>query len=276
VYKSSAKFQSYDMAKNLNVALLPLEIIWGDKQQNLQNLEAYMQQLHPATDLLILPETFSTGFITSTDKEEVRNYAERNTGATIDFIKMLAHKHGVAIAGSYIADSGGSLYNRAFFIEPSGEETFEDKKHLFTMANEDKVFSHGHKRLAVRYRGWNLAMVICYDVRFPVWCRNANNEYDTLIAVANWPKVRVDAWEQLLKARAIENEAYVCAVNCKGTDLNGFEYDGLSAIYDFKGKSINVVNEGSPFIYASLDMDKLSRFREKFPAWKDADSFSIL
>lgn len=264
------------MAKNLNVALLPLEITWGDKEQNLKNLEQYMQQLHPATDLLILPETFSTGFITSKDKEAVRIYAERNTGKTIDFVKSLSARYGVAIAGSFIADSGGSLYNRAFFIEPSGEESFEDKKHLFTMAGEQMVFSHGHKRLSVRYRGWNIAMVICYDIRFPIWCRNVGNEYDALIAVANWPKVRVDAWEQLLKARAIENEAYVCAVNCNGTDLNGFEYDGCSGVFDFKGKHIGITQDTSPFIYASLDMDKLTRFREKFPAWRDADQFSIL
>jgi predicted amidohydrolase len=264
------------MDKSLNRALFPLEIKWGDKETNLTHVAEAMRRLHPATDLVILPETFSTGFITSKDKEEVRKYAERNTGATIDYVKRLAAEHGVAIAGSFIADSGGSLYNRAFFIEPSGEETFADKKHLFTMAGEDKIFSHGYDRLSVRYRGWNLTMVICYDIRFPVWCRNVGNEYDALIAVANWPTVRVDAWNQLLKARAIENEAYVCAVNCKGTDLNDFIYDGASAVIDFKGKEISKPSETSPFIYASLEMEKLSRFREKFPAWNDSDSFKLL
>ncbi len=259
---------------NLNVALFPMEIKWEDKEHNLTCLAENMEMLHPETDLLILPETFSTGFITG-DKEHVRPYAERNTQATIDFLKELAHRQNVAIAGSFIADSGGSLYNRAFFIEPSGDEVFADKKHLFTMAGEHKVFSKGTERLYARFRGWNIAMVVCYDIRFPVWCRNVNNEYDILIAVANWPIVRVDAWNKLLIARAIENEAYVCAVNCKGVDTNNFEYDGSSAIIDFKGKNIEVAVEGSPFLYASLSMEKLERFRTKFPAWSDADNFKI-
>lgn len=259
---------------NLNVALFPMEIMWEEKEQNLVNLAQAMRLLHPATDLLVLPETFSTGFITG-DKEHVRPFAERNTGATIDFLKDLAEKHSVAIAGSFIADSGGSLYNRAFFIEPGGEETFADKRHLFTMAGEQKVFSYGHDRLSVRYRGWNIAMVVCYDIRFPVWCRNRGNEYDVLLCVANWPKVRVGAWNTLIPARAIENEAYVCAVDCMGTDTGGFEYDGSSMIVDFKGKRIDRPAEGTPFRCASLSKESIDRFREKFPAWRDADSFDF-
>lgn len=262
---------------NLNIALLPLEIRWGDKEANLVALESALAILHPATDLVVVPETFSTGFPSGLDKESVRPLAERNSGNTVEILKMLAERHNVAIAGSFIADSGGSLYNRGFFIEPGGEETFADKKHLFTMAGEDKVFSAGYNRLKIRYRGWNLSLIICYDLRFPVWCRNVNNQYDALIAVANWPKVRVNAWNSLLPARAIENEAYLLAVDCKGTDNAGFEYDGSSAVIDFKGKVIaDTPAPGTPFIYASLDMEALLRFRNKFPAWKDADSFRIL
>lgn len=261
--------------KNLNVCLFPMEIKWGDKTHNLKTLESACERVHPETDLLILPETFSTGFPAGMNKEEIRLLAERNTEDTIDFLKFLAAKYSFAIAGSFIANSGGSLYNRAFFIEPSGDEHFADKRHLFTMAGEDKNFSHGYDRMKVRFRGWNLAMIVCYDVRFPVWCRNVNNEYDALIAVANWPKVRVDAWNQLLKARAIENEAYVLGVDCTGVDSGGFEYDGSSPAIDFKGKEIGVTTEDSPFIYASLSMEKLTRFREKFPAYRDADSFRI-
>lgn len=264
-------------ASNLNVALLPLEIKWGDKQTNLKNVEEAFRMLHPATDLVVLPETFSTGFPSGNDKEQVRAMSERNTGATVEFVKGLARRHSVAVAGSFIADSGGSLYNRAFFIEPGGEETFADKRHLFTMAGEDKVFSPGFTRLKVRYRGWNIAMVVCYDIRFPVWCRNELNAYDVLIAVANWPQVRVDAWNQLLRARAIENEAYVLGVNCKGTDLAGFDYPGASGAYDFKGRqTASGASAETPFMYASLDMEKLLRFRDKFPAWRDADTFRLL
>lgn len=261
--------------KNLNVCLIPLEITWADKQANFDKLLSLMERVHPDTDLVVLPETFSTGFPSGMTKEEIRPLAERNTGATIDFLKSLASKYNVGIAGSFIADSGGSLYNRAFFIEPGGEETFEDKRHLFTMAGEHNIFSHGHKRMKVRFRGWEISMIICYDVRFPVWCRNVGNEYDLLIAVANWPEVRVDAWNQLLKARAIENECYVVGVNCSGTDPAGFNYDGSSAVIDFKGKVISNPTDTS-LIYATLNMEKLLRFREKFPAYKDADDFRLV
>ena len=261
--------------KPLNVALFPQTIKWGDKAANIDTILQLMPTLHPDTDLLVLPEMFSTGFMISKDKEEVRKYAERNTGKTIDTIKALAKTYGIAIAGSFIADSGGLLYNRAFFIEPNGEETFADKKHLFTMAGEDKTFSKGSDRLMVRYRGWNIAMIVCYDIRFPVWCRNRSNEYDLLLAVANWPIPRVSAWNSLLVARAIENEAYVCGVNCKGTDTNGFEYDGASEVIDFKGKPCGIRQESPDIIYCSLDYDKLQSFRNKFPAWADADNFII-
>lgn len=259
---------------DLNVCLFPMEIKWGDKESNLTMLEETLSRVHPATDLLVVPETFSTGFPAGDDKETVRAVAERNTGATVDKLKSLARRHNLAIAGSFIAETGGLLCNRAFFIEPSGDETFADKRHLFTMAGEHNVFSPGHRRLKVRYRGWEIAMVVCYDIRFPVWCRNRSNEYDLLIAVANWPEVRVDAWNKLLVARAIENEAYVCGVDCAGTDTKGFGYDGSSAVIDFKGKDISVRQEDG-LIYASLSREKLDRFREKFPAWRDADNFSI-
>lgn len=259
-------------SSDLNVALLPMQIAWGDKEKNLDTLAEEIKKIHPLTDLLILPEMFSTGFLTG-PKDDIRPLAERNTGATIDRIKELAAQYNMAIAGSFIADSGGSLYNRAFIIEPSGDETFADKKHLFTFAGEDKSFSNGFSRLAVRYRGWNIAMVVCYDIRFPVWCRNKNLEYDLLIAVANWPKVRIDAWNKLLPARAIENLAYLCGVDCSGTDDHGFEYDGSSAAYDFKGKDIGTRDGEYGVIYATLSKDKLDSFRKKFGAWRDADNF---
>lgn len=263
-------------SSDLKVCLFPMEIEWENKEANLELLCEVAAKVHHETDLLILPETFSTGFPVGKEKDDVRSLAERITGKTVDLLKELSAKYKFAIAGSYIADSGGSLYNRAFFIEPSGDETFEDKRHLFTMAGEDKVFSRGYKRLKIRYRGWNLAMVICYDVRFPVWCRNINNEYDALIVVANWPEVRVGAWNSLLPARAIENEAYVCAVDCKGKDSKNYNYDGSSAVYDFKGKDVSVRTDVNGLLYAALSRDRLDAFREKFPAWRDADPFRLI
>lgn len=263
------------MTSHLNVCLYPMPIAWGEKEKNLVELESAVDAIHPGTDLLILPEMFSTGFITK-DKEYVRSLSERNSGDTVRRLQEIADKRSMAIAGSFIAETGGSLFNRAFFVEPGGNEpVFADKRHLFTMAGEDKVYSKGDSRLKVRFRGWNLSMVVCYDIRFPAWCRNASNEYDLLIAVANWPKVRIDAWTQLLKARAIENLAYVCGVNCTGTDSNGFEFDGASYAFDFKGKDITMSNPSSPFRYASLSYDSLQKFRNKFPAWMDADKFEI-
>lgn len=261
------------MPKPLNVCLFPMTISWGEKEHNLSTLESMLDKMHPSTDLLILPETFSTGCPYG-DKEEVRPLAERNSGSTIERLKQLAAKYSIAIAGSYLADTGGLLANRAFFIEPSGEEYFADKRHLFSMAGEDKILSAGNKRLKVRFRGWEIAMVVCYDIRFPAWCRNVNNEYDLLIAVANWPVVRIDAWRKLLMARAIENEAYVCGVDCKGIDSKGIEYDGTSLAIDYKGNDISVKDpEGTDLIYASLSAEKLERFRQKFPAYLDADPF---
>lgn len=264
------------MIKNLNICLFPMTIKWGDKKENFAILEKACKEIHPDTDLLVLPETFSTGFPVGMKKDDIRGLAERNTESTIDFIKYLTKTYNFAIAGTFIANSGGSLYNRAFFIEPSGEEYFADKRHLFTMAGEHENFSHGYQRMKVRFRGWNIAMIVCYDIRFPVWCRNVNNDYDVLLAVANWPKVRVGAWNKLLYARAIENEAYVLGVDCNGVDSSGFEYDGSSKAIDFKGKDIATqISPDSPYLYATLSMEKLQKFREKFPAFKDADNFRI-
>lgn len=252
---------------------MPLE--WNAKEINMQTLERTLEKVHPEADLIVLPETFSTGFPSRENKENVRQLAERNTGETIDRLKQLAEKHKIAIAGSFIADSGGSLYNRAFFIEPTGDEYFEDKRHLFSMAGEQDIFSRGYSRMRLRYRGWNIAMVVCYDIRFPVWCRNVANEYDVLLAVANWPNVRIGAWNALLPARAIENLAYVCGVNCCGTDPAGFEYGGAAAVYDYKGKDISVADEANGLRYATLSRTRLDDFRKKFPAWADADEFRL-
>lgn len=259
----------------LKVCMLPLEIKWGDKESNLSRLEEMMKLMHPETDLLVLPETFSTGFPSLAGKEDVRILAERNSGITMERIAGLASRFNVAIAGSFIADTGGLLFNRAFFAEPSGDLSFADKKHLFTMAGEHNVFSPGHSRLHIRFRGWEIAMVVCYDIRFPVWCRNRACGYDLLLAVANWPDLREYAWRQLLIARSIENQAYVCGVNCKGTDPLGFSYSGNADTFDFKGKPVTVSDKNG-LSYALFDRNKLEAFRKKFPAWNDADDFRIV
>lgn len=260
---------------NLKVALVPLQIEWGDKIKNLAEVKRFMNLIHRDADIVIFPETFSTGFPSMEDKEFVRVMAERNTGETMQMIHQLANHYNIAIAGSFIADTGGLLFNRGFIVEPSGDEYFYDKRHLFTMANEHVVFNPGDSHTCIRYRGWNISIVICYDIRFPVWCRNQDNKYDLLICVANWPKVRVDAWNKLLFARAIENQSYVCGVNCKGVDKNGYEYDGSSMIIDYKGNDISIRIDETGIVYATLCRSRLDSFRKKFPVWDDSDEFFI-
>ena len=259
----------------LKICLVPFEIYWGDKKRNIESLDKIINLIHPETDLVVLPELFSTGFPSNLQKEEFRKLAERNTGETIDIIKNYSSKHNFAIAGSFLADSGGLLFNRSFFIEPSGDEYFADKRHLFSLGGENKYVKNGDTRLSVRFRGWNIAMIVCYDIRFPAWTRNKNNEYDLMLAVANWPASRIDAWNTLLKARALENQAYVAGVNCRGIDHTGAEYDGSSHLFNYRGKDLVVKITDDGLLYGSLSMQKLMEFRERFPFWKDADNFHL-
>ena len=261
------------ISRNLRVALIEDNVAWGDKYENLKQLGRNIQNVSEETDIVILPELFTTGFIVD---QQAAGLAERNTGDTIKYLKELSQYHTVAIAGSFLASTASQLYNRAFFLEPNDDETFYDKRHLFTMSGEHKVYNHGVTNAPIiRFRGMNIKMIVCYDLRFPVFCRNVNNEYDVLIVVANWPKVRLNAWKTLLQARAIENECYVCGVNRCGTDPNGLEYAlGGSLIIDYKGKIIGERGT-SPVIEADLSPADLARFREKFPAWRDADSFTL-
>lgn len=262
-------------SKRLNVAILEDNIIWGDKEANLLQLEKNMHSIPENTDIVILPELFSTGFLIE-NPDEMRNLAERNTEATIASLHRLAQKYNTAFAGSFMARTADKIYNRAFFIESCGDETFYDKKHLFSIGDEQNVFSAGLSLPPViRYRGWNIMIAVCYDLRFPVWLRNTDNKYDLLIIVANWPKARVYSWQQLLIARALENECYVCGANRIGEAPEGIEYSGDSMIVDFKGKSIAKRDKNSVVLYSSLNGEKLNSFREKFPAWNDADKFTL-
>lgn len=260
-------------ASDLKVCIVPMPIKWGDKESNKLTLKQILKTVHPETDIVILPETFSTGFPTGSSKEDIDAVTEESNGETMMLLKQLSAEYNVAIAGSLIIHSDGKIFNRGFFIEPSGEYYFTDKAHLFRMGGENEIFCPGNSRLIIRFRGWNISMVICYDLRFPVWCRNVSNQYDVLIVVANWPSSRKFVWQTLLTARAIENMAYVCGVNCKGEDIRGIHYEGESMAIDYKGNDIGVLN--NDLIYALLKKEDLLRFREKFPAWMDADKFLI-
>lgn len=265
----------------LNVALIEQNIIWGDKQGNITSIAQQINILPKEIDLVILPEFFTTGFI-SKELGTVSNLAETNSEHTINELQQIARYNSVAIAGSFIARTGEKFYNRAFIIEPSSEVTFYDKRHLFSISGEGEIFTKGINAIpTVRYRGWNIAIAICYDLRFPEWLRNKENSYDILIVVANWPKARAYAWKHLLIARAIENQCYVCAVNRIGSDNYNIEYGGDSMIIDYKGNII--ANESSAenftsliptphnIINKALELAPLNNFRTKFPVWKDAN-----
>jgi predicted amidohydrolase len=183
----------------------------------------------------------------------------------------------LAIAGSFVAkDINGKLFNRGFFVTPNGDASFADKRHLFRISGENRVFTAGTNCPVISYKAWNIRLIVCYDLRFPVWIRNKNKEYDLLLCVANWPTSRATIWKVLLQARAIENLCYVCGVNRIGTDHNGIQYQGDSVVLDFKGDTLlaTEVNKAS-VATTTISQTQLQQFRQKFPVWQDADAFKI-
>lgn len=262
------------MSNKLKVAIASLDIAPGNKEENIKRLKSYITNLETDTDLLILPELFSTGFTSNNDK--IHELAETNGGWTLSQIRDVAKQYNIAVAGSFLARTGSSVFNRAFFIEPSGDETFYDKHHLFSMSSESKILVKGNAEIPVtRFRGWNIAVAVCYDLRFPVWCRNVGLKYDLLVFPANWPTSREYAWRHLLIARAIENQAYVIGVDRSGEDKFG-NYDEMSLAFDFCGKQLKpVAGDNNAIEYAVLERDLLQHWRSDFSAWADADEFKL-
>jgi len=256
----------------LRISLVQMDIHWEDKEKNLQRTEELLKPLAGQTDLILLPEMFSTGFSMNAKK-----HAEDIYGKTLQTIKQWANTYQFAICGSILARDPGtdSFYNRAFFITPE-ESYYYEKRHLFRMGGEQEIFTQGDEIVVVPHKGWNVRLAICYDLRFPVWLRNKNNEYDVLLLVANWPSARKHAWLTLLKARAIENMAYVAAVNRVGKDIHGNEHSGDSVFIDYKGQIMQKTEDGKEHIITeTFSLEALNRFRTKFPAWMDADDFHI-
>lgn len=268
----------------MRVTLLQTDIVWEDKQENLRLLRRKLKALRGVAEIVVLPETFSTGF-----SMDSRRLAEPVSGVTIATLRQWAAEFQFAITGSYIAcdeevDANKdvvpipdkSYYNRAFFLTPERGAYYYDKRHLFRMGQETEHFTAGNQRPVISYRGWNILLLVCYDLRFPVWSRNVNNEYDLLIYVANWPVPRRRVWDILLQARALENISYVCGVNRIGTDGNQMLYNGGSVIYSPKGDLLaSVPDHEEGTATATLDLSVLREFRQKFPAWKDAECFQI-
>lgn len=260
------------MSKKLKVATLQLNITWADVNANLTAVEELLASLPDGYDIAVLPEMFSTGFIT--DRELALRCADTGNGRTLQTMRLWAQKYNMAIVGSIIVADGEQLKNRAYFVEPSGEVTFYDKRHLFEISGEDRIYSPGKKQIpVVRYRGWNITFAVCFDLRFPAWLRNDRGAYDLLLIVANWPDTRSYAWEHLLIARAIENQAYVVGANRSGVDNYGL-YSMTSMTVDPKGMPVQQIY--SEFIQsAELDKEMLEAFRGKFPVYLLSDSFDV-
>lgn len=262
----------YTSTNIMRISLLQDNIYWADKDANFRCIETHLSAIKNETDLVVLPEMFSTGFCT--DQPEL---AEDMCGLTVTILQRWAQQYNIAITGSFIAESDNKLYNRAFFVFPNGDIRHADKRHLFSIGGENNHFEPGNKKLLVNYAGFNILILVCYDIRFPVWSRNINNEYDLIIYVANFPERRINNWDILLKARAIENQSYVCGVNRIGTDDLNIKYNGHSVLLDFFANTIVECPENrSEVATAKLDLTKLHEFRRKSPFWKDADQFKII
>lgn len=256
----------------MKITLIQDTIHWADKTANLQRTEKQLAELAGKTNLVVLPEMFTTGFCT--DQLEL---AETMEGETVHTLQKWAQTYNLAITGSFIANENDKIFNRGFFVFPDGKIETADKRHLFSIGGEDLYFSTGAKKLIINYCGFNIRLLVCYDVRFPVWARNVNNEYDLLIYVANFPKSRINNWDILLQARAVENQAYVCGVNCVGTDGLGIDYNGHSTLLDFKATPLLSFPENETSIQTyELKREPLLKFREKSAFWKDADKFEII
>ncbi|MEY2920820.1 MAG: hypothetical protein RL261_2125 [Pseudomonadota bacterium] len=257
------------MTANLRVTMIQSDLAWQDPATNRRNLAAHFRGLAGHTDLIVLPEMFTTGF-----SMEAGTLAETMTGATVAWLREESAAVGCAITGSLIVEEGGRHYNRLVWATPDGGFAHYDKRHLFRMAQEDQHYAAGDQRLVVTLKGWRVCPMVCYDLRFPVWSRN-RGDYDVLLYVANWPSRRRTAWSALLRARAIENVSYVVGVNRVGKDGNGTSYVGDSVALDFLGQVLGGERGGDFVETVVLDRESLATFRRDFPVHLDADDFEL-
>ena len=253
----------------MKVALIQSILVWENPIANRNNFEEKINAISEKVDLIVLPEMFTSGFTMNP-----KDVCEAMGGETVLWLKLIAKAKNSAITGSLIIKENDNYYNRLVFVFPSGEIQYYNKRHLFTLAGEEKVYTSGIKKLIIDYLGWKICPLICYDLRFPVFSRNTE-EYDVLLYVANWPKPRINAWDSLLKARAIENISYTIGVNRVGIDNNKLEYNGHSQIIDFSGNYLLEPQENDGIYYTTLHKNNLLDFREKFGFLNDRDAFTV-
>ncbi|MFE3867592.1 amidohydrolase [Flavobacterium sp. LS2P90] len=253
----------------MKVTLIQSPLIWESPKENRNYFEVKINSISENMDLIILPEMFTTGFTMNS-----LNVAETMQGETITWLKALAKSKKSAITGSLVIEENNNFYNRMVFVFPSGEIQCYDKKHLFTLAGEDKVYTSGTQKVIINYLDWKICLQVCYDLRFPVFSRNSE-DYDLLIYVASWPKTRINAWDALLKARAIENMSYVIGVNRTGEDDNGYQYTGHSQVVDCLGEYLFEPTESEAIFSVELNKEKMMLTRQKLGFLTDRDSFEI-
>ncbi|WP_166386856.1 nitrilase family protein [Polaribacter sp. 11A2H] len=259
------------MQNELNIVGIQSDLAWENPAKNLTFFEQKINTLSKNTDLVVLPEMFTSGFTMNPKK-----VAEKMDGKSISWMLKMATENNFAICGSLVISEQGNFYNRLVFIHPSGKIETYNKRHSFTLAAEDKVYTSGTEKLIVNYKGWKICPLICYDLRFPIWARNTQN-YDLLIFVANWPTIRIKAWCTLLKARAIENMTYVIGVNRTGKDANNYEYTGNSLVVNFFGEETSKLkNNEVGVIKSSLVKTDQDYNRKKMGFLNDKDTFKIM
>jgi len=256
----------------LYITIIQTDLIWENPEENRKQFENKFSKVDSKTELIVLPEMFTTGFTMSAEK-----FAESMEGKTVFWLKKWAKVLNVVICGSLVIKEKNSFYNRFIWVEPSGNIQYYDKRHLFRMAKENDIYNAGNEQKVFELNGWKILPQVCYDLRFPVWSRNTKeNYYDVIIYVANWPSVRVDAWFSLLKARAIENLSFCVGVNRIGLDGNNILYNGKSVVFDYKGVILSKTKENEDSVeIIGLSKKDLESFGKKFPAHLDADSFTI-
>ena len=255
----------------MKISVIQFDPVWEDKSASFRRIERLISDVDPDTDIIILPEMFTTGFSMNPEK-----LYEKPLSETFKWLLNIAVRGKYGVCGSYIVKDKGRFLNRWIMVTPEGRSWSYDKRHLFVMSGEEKSYSRGTERVTFKFRDVRICPNICYDLRFPVWSRN-RNDYDLLINSASWPEARRDVWIALLKARAIENQCYVAGANRVGTDGKGIRYCGDSVIIDPGGEvlaSSRKYREG--VITADISMKELSAFRKKFPVLKDADDFQLI
>jgi len=258
-------------AQSINLLLVQMKIFWHDAKANCQQIEARLQGQVHAADIVILPEMFNSGFSMQPD-----SVAESMDGETMSWLAAMAQKHQCVMLGSLAIREQDGCFNRMIWMTSTGAYHFYDKKHLFRLAGEDQRYQAGMQRIIVKYRGWRLLLQICYDLRFPLWSRQQNMDYDAMILVANWPDTRSQAWNALIKARAIENQCFVAAVNRVGSDARDMVYAGDSQVIDYLGNELCQLGNREQLSRVTLDFAALQKNRQQLPFYLDADHFQII